>query len=517
MRVAYLLLLGLALPACKKKEVSGSSPNDTNIASKSIIKGIPKPLRTELTGYLQTDRLDVGDEADESAHGYVIEKPTYAGTHQFEWPATKAVYQESGRATRSFESFKIKVTPLRDHMVVRAFDTLAKDQKLTVSVNGKAVGDWVLPDGGSTRYGEATFPLPAAVVGDRTELTLRMDYVSGTPDTNAFVYWVMARGTNGLPGPLKTDLVGLVLSDRIDVGDRNDEAVHQYVIDRPTYAGTHEFAPPKGNVKYLETGRATKTFESFRLKTKPNANHVLVKAYDTLSRDQKIRVSVDGTSAGEWVLGNDGGRYGESTFPIAKDLVGDKTEITVRVDFVSGSIDTNSFYYWLYAAEGALGIAKPLKTDIQSMVLTDRVDVGNEASEREHAYAIEGQTFAGKHKFEWKDQVFVEDGRATKSSESFRVKVRPRSDHVLIKAFDTLSKNQKVRVLVDGKPLTEWALPGGDARYGEAQLKIPARVIGEQDSVALRFEFLAGSIDFNTFAVWIYARSSPPATPVEPQ
>jgi hypothetical protein len=508
MRLGYLLLFVLALAACKRKEPSGPSPASGSGSSKAVTKGIAKPLRTELAGYSQTDRLDVGDETDERAHGYAIDKPTYSGTHQFDWPPSKSTYQESGRAIRSFESFKIKVTPRRDHLIVRAFDTLAKDQKLKVSVNGTTVGDWVLPDGGNSRYGEATFPLPSSVVGDRTELAVRMDYVSGTPDTNAFVYWVMARGTNGLPGPLKTDLVGLVLTDRIDVGDKNDEAVHQYVVDRPTYSGTHEFVSPKANERYLETGRATKTFESFRLKTKQNSDHVLIKAFDTLSRDQVVRVSVDGVSAGEWALRTDSGRYGEDAFAIPKNFVGDKAEITVRIDFVRGSIDTNSFYYWLFSVEGTMGIANPLKTDTQGLVLTDRVDVGNEASERDHAYAIEGQTFAGRHKFEWKDDTFVEDGRATKSFESFRVKVRPGSDHVLVKAFDTLSKNQKVRVLVDGKPLTEWALPGGDARYGEAQLKIPARFVGEQEAVSLRFEYLAGSIDFNTFGVWVYARSS---------
>jgi hypothetical protein len=162
-------------------------------------------------------------------------------------------------------------------------------------------------------------------------------------------YWVFAKPDRKLEVPVNTNISGYSLIDRIDVGGEADEATHQYVIDKQNYQGTHEFRWPVEGTPFLETGRATKSFETFHMKVSPGADHLLVKAFDTLSKQQKVRVSVDGKALGDWSLPDGAARYGESAFTIPAKAIGDHHEATIRIDFVSGSIDTNSFYYWLYA------------------------------------------------------------------------------------------------------------------------------------------------------------------------
>jgi hypothetical protein len=310
-------------------------------------RGIQKPLRTDTSGLAMVDRVDVGNDQDERAHQYVIQSPTFRGLREFD-AVDDAVYIEDGRATASFETFKMKVIPNQENLLIKAFDTLAKDQRVRVILDGTALGEWVAPDGGASRYGEATFSIPATVIRDRIEVNVRLEYVSGAPDTNAFVYWVFAKPGKTLDGPLSTDLTGLTLTDRLDVGGAADEARHGYVIDKVSYTGVQQFAWPKTGLPFFENGRATRSFESFKMKATPGRDHLLVKAFDTYSKKQVVRVLVDGRVVGTWALPDEAARYGEGSFRIPGSFVSAE-EINVRVEFVSASLDCNSFVYWLYA------------------------------------------------------------------------------------------------------------------------------------------------------------------------
>jgi hypothetical protein len=355
-----ILVAGVLLSACGEKEAPQVIDDAHPPARANATVGVPTPLKTDLGGLTQTDRIDVGNEEDERNHGYVIEAPTFLGTHEFELQSGS--YIESGRATKSFEAFRSVVTPWRDHVLVKMFDSFAKDQKVRVFVDDKDVGEWALPNGGAERYEEGSFPIPAELIGDRREVTFRVQYLAGSPDTNSFVYWVFAKSASApaISRPLKTDLRDLDLTDRIDVGDEESETAHQYTIDEPVYAGTHDFSWPSGHTSYRETLRATKTFETFRLKVKPGVNHRLVKAIDTLSKDQKVRVLVDEkVVAAEWSLPNGPERYDEAALLIPARAIGNREEVTVRVELVSSSIDMNSLGYWMYADQGV--VAQGLK------------------------------------------------------------------------------------------------------------------------------------------------------------
>jgi hypothetical protein len=352
---SWILVAGVLLNACGEKEAPRVIDEGQPPARANATVGVPNPLKTDLAGLTQTDRIDVGNEQDERNHGYVIEGPTFAGNHEFELQSGS--YLESGRATKSFEAFRSAVTPWREHTLVKMFDSLAKDQKVRVFVDDKDAGEWLLPNGGPERYEEASFPIPAELIGDRREVTFRIQYLAGSPDTNSFLYWVFAKSASApaIAQPLKTDLRDLVLTDRVDVGDEESEAAHQYAIDEPVYAGTHDFPWPASNASYRETLRATKTFETFRLKVTPGVNHRLVKAIDTLSKDQKVRVLVeDQVVAAAWSLPNGPERYDEAALLIPARVIGNRQQVTVRVELISSSMDMNSLGYWMYADQGAL-------------------------------------------------------------------------------------------------------------------------------------------------------------------
>jgi hypothetical protein len=329
-----------AVPAAASPTPAGKTPE--------LVQGIARPLMTNLTGFAAIDRVDVGNDQDETLHKYAVQDPTFRGAHDFLMPNENISYTEDGRATKTSESFQVKVVPHQDNVLIRAFDTLIKNQKVRVSINGKVVGDWSLPEG-ADRYGEATFVLPASAIGDRSNVELKLDKVSGEPDTNAFVYWVFAKPEKSLDYPVKTKLAGLTLTDHLDVGLEKDEAGHGYAIDKPSYVGVQQFAWPASGLPFLENGRATKSYESFRVKVMPSKDHLLVKAFDTYSKNQKVRVLVEGNVVGEWSLPDGTPRYGESSFRIPSKYIGARNEVNVRVEFVSATLDSNSFKYWIYA------------------------------------------------------------------------------------------------------------------------------------------------------------------------
>lgn len=346
-------------PATPAKALTASASTATK---PEPTRGISRPLSTGTQGLVMVDRLDIASDTDEAAHQYAITGQTFRGVHDFNLGPDKASYLEDGRATKGSESFQIKCFPNQDHTLVKAVDTLSKDQKVRVIVGGKNLGEWGVPDGGPGRYAEVSFTIPAAAIGNRSSVDLKLEYVSGGPDTSSLVYWVYSKPGRKLEVPITTNVAGHTLVDKIDVGAEADEAAHTYVIDNSHYAGLHEFQWPTDALPFLENGRATRSFESFRVKVKPGLDHLLVKAFDTLSRDQKVRVSVDGQPVGEWNYPNAAPRYNEAALLIPAKLIGSRNEVTVRVDFVSGSIDTNSFYYWVYAKTGETGTRVALES-----------------------------------------------------------------------------------------------------------------------------------------------------------
>ena len=313
------------------------------------LHGIRLPLLNDVDGMPMVDYLDVGNEAAEAAHQYFARGPARRIERDFVVPRQNAAYREDGRAQRTAETFVIQVAPEQDNFLVKGYDSVAADQKVRVRVGGARAGEWSAPSGGSNRYGEAVFPLRAGLVGQRTRLRIELEYVTGDPETNAFVYWVFAKPTRKLREPLHTHVERLWMTDHLDVGNDADERDHDYVIDAPTFGGNQQFEWPDSGEAFVEDGRATGSYESFEVAVIPGRDHLLVKAFDTYSRNQVLRVWVERRLVGEWTLPDGAARYGEGAFRIPADSIGARSKVTIRIEVVSASIAANSFQYWMYA------------------------------------------------------------------------------------------------------------------------------------------------------------------------
>jgi hypothetical protein len=140
-----------------------------------------------------------------------------------------------------------------------------------------------------------------------------------------------------------------------------------------------------------DNGRAYTGNASFKAAIESsNSGVILTRRFDYGIPDQVADVYVDGALVGRWSNpGSDAtNRWRDSDFTIPANFTQGKTQITVRVQFVSSWADWNEFYYWV----------KTIRPNDQR-VQTDTVDVGDAASETAHAYAVVGQTFEGTRTF----------------------------------------------------------------------------------------------------------------------
>jgi hypothetical protein len=141
-----------------------------------------------------------------------------------------------------------------------------------------------------------------------------------------------------------------------------------------------------------DNGRADTNFSQFAMSlNSSNTGATLVRRLDYGIANQKANVFVDGALVGQWFdAGGDGSyRWRDDSFSIPSSFTAGKSSITVKVAFVSSSLDWNGFYYWIYSTVGGTN------------VLTDSLNVGNTASESGHSYVISSQTWSGTQTFQY--------------------------------------------------------------------------------------------------------------------
>lgn len=249
-----------------------------------------------------------------------------------------------------------------------------------------------------------------------------------------------------------------------------------------------------GNDKVTDKGRAHKGYSQFVLTVDPGATQVtLRRRFDFGIADQKADVYVDNVLAGEWsTLCSDGAsRWRDSDFLIPAELTSGKSSITVKVVFKSSAIDWNEFYYWV----------------ICDGTVTDELDVNNTASESDHSYVIDTQTWAGEASFIYGTSI-GDDGRANTGYSQFTMKVKPgASEYKLVRRLNYGIANQKARVYVDGVDAGIWFDEGassvGDA-WMNSEFIIPSNLVGTKTSVVVKIEFISSAIDWNEFRYWMY-------------
>lgn len=107
-------------------------------------------------------------------------------------------------------------------------------------------------------------------------------------------------------------------------------------------------------------------------------------------------------------------------------------------------ISSLCFYYW-----------RPK----QEMVLTDSLNIGDQASETVHHYKIEGQTWSGISKHSYEAERYLEeisdDGKRFSGYSEFTVRIDPSNAGVQLRRRAEQIGIQEAKVYVDGKEVTE--------------------------------------------------------------
>src|SRR5439155_9855212 len=134
----------------------------------------------------------------------------------------------------------------------------------------------------------------------------------------------------------------------------------------------------------------------------------------------------------------------------------------------------------------------------------DYLDVGNEVSERAHAYVAAGLVAAVRRSSRiTPDAAVDDDGRRFVESESFELQVEPGRDLILARRYEATAP-ASLRLTVDGQPAGEWTPRAGRYVLAEETVRIPAGLIRRQ-RVSVAVERAPGQpAGATSFAYWSF-------------
>ncbi len=252
-------------------------------------------------------------------------------------------------------------------------------------------------------------------------------------------------------------------------------------IDGPASIQQIELTIPGMNATAVEpvwdNGRAYLGFSQFRVAIDPaNVGVRLTRRLDYGVRDQKADVSVDGIPAGTWLTPGSVAGWLDDTFEIPDRLTTGKSEITVRVTFISSAFDWNEFYYWIDSI--VAGEARR----------TDEIDVGDAEDEANHGYSVSGQTWEGARTLYYSDDdVATEVGKSTRNRVNFEVAIDPdNTGVVLTRRLDYTVADQRGNVFVDNQPVGAWNTPGMiDAFFHDDTFDIPSEFTADKSKITV--------------------------------
>ncbi len=158
-----------------------------------------------------------------------------------------------------------------------------------------------------------------------------------------------------------------------------------------------------------------------------------------------------------------------------------------------------------------------------SLVLTDELDVGNRASEKQHRYRTAGKSPVQNGSY-WYDgelnnvlfptPAIRDDGRHVRRHSKFTLTIDPSNQGIRIRRrTDKENNRQLARVYIDGVPVTErpWYTVDQehsyrDIRWLDSSIEIPASYTRGKSSVTVQVEHLdseTGGID--EYYYWVYS------------
>ncbi|MEN8137075.1 MAG: DUF2961 domain-containing protein [Bacteroidota bacterium] len=292
---------------------------------------------------------------------------------------------DAGRAHTDFSQFEMDVDPNAAKIILRRrFDYGSGNHQIAdIYIDGVKAGTMKSEGYDSIdRWRDIDFEIPRSLVGTKTKITIEVKYVSAEFDWNEFRYWTICDGEQ---------------TDELDVNNATSETAHNYTTSGG-WSGERTYTYGYGFL-ITDDGRAHTDNSQFTLTVTPNAaEYKLVRRLNFGIGNQKAEVFVDGVSAGVWFdegRAEVGDSWKDSEFYISSDLVGAKSQLTIKIDYISADVDWNEFRYWMYS-DGEL---------------SDELDVANTASETAHSYSATGG-WSGTVSFEYPGQTPppVEDG-----------------------------------------------------------------------------------------------------------
>jgi hypothetical protein len=189
---AYRFFLQDAVPFRRSIDVEiqhGPYDNTTNTSATMLAYYYERPaVQSELTS-----TLAVGNSGSERAHNYVISDQLWHGarTYQYEGTADTANITDSGRGDRGYSQFTMPIAADNQGVDLRRrFDHGIPNQKADVYVNGRLVGIWYVAGANPFhRWADSDYVIPAAYTRNKTSVTIKIQYISGSPYWTEYRYW----------------------------------------------------------------------------------------------------------------------------------------------------------------------------------------------------------------------------------------------------------------------------------------------------------------------------------------
>lgn len=146
----------------------------------------------------------------------------------------------------------------------------------------------------------------------------------------------------------------LMLTDRLDFGDRTSLRAHHFIVTGQDWAGRHtyQFEGTAEHTNITASGRGFRGYSQFTMAIAPGNQGVdLRRMYDQGIASQQASVFVDGQFAGTWYVAgrNVYHRWAESDFMIPAAYTRGRKSIVVRIRYVSGRPYFTEYRYLAYS------------------------------------------------------------------------------------------------------------------------------------------------------------------------
>jgi D-arabinan exo alpha-(1,3)/(1,5)-arabinofuranosidase (non-reducing end) len=142
---------------------------------------------------VETDHLDVGDAAEEAAHGYSAPGSQETGqlTSFYEGEDDDIAVTDSGRVVEGESAFRVSIDPDNEGVLLRRrYDQYNPRQQATVLVDGVDTGTWYSAESSMTlRWAEDDFVLPPSATSGKSSVQITIQVEGEVPWTE-FAYWV---------------------------------------------------------------------------------------------------------------------------------------------------------------------------------------------------------------------------------------------------------------------------------------------------------------------------------------